>query len=159
MRIAALTLTPAPAPALAPALALALALALAVRGWPVADKELWMSTPETVAPKHVRFAQPPSGAHVPAPKDHPYTNEQDGHGDFSRYAARANTAPGYQYTAPSLTGVNSVLDPNAKSALDSGAAIAYKSAVHPYKPDTALFDASKMATPLPTNKWWQNLIV
>ncbi|KAJ1893271.1 hypothetical protein LPJ81_005400, partial [Coemansia sp. IMI 209127] len=102
---------------------------------------------------------PPSGAHVPAPKDRGYTNEQDGHADFNRYAARANTAPGYQYTAPSLTGVNSVLNANAKSALDTGAAIVYKATTHPYKPDTALYDAAKMVTPLPTNKWWQNLIV
>ncbi|KAJ1664940.1 hypothetical protein IW140_002739 [Coemansia sp. RSA 1813] len=130
-----------------------------VHSSPLVDKELWMSTPELSAPKHVRYPQPPSGAHVPAPKDHPYTNEEDGVADFNRYAARANTAPGYQYKAPTLTGVKSVLDPNAKSPLDTGAAIVYKAATHPLKPDPNLYDASKLGTPLPTNKWWQNLML
>ncbi|KAI9501421.1 endo-1,3(4)-beta-glucanase [Coemansia spiralis] len=134
-----------------------------------AEKRLWMSTPEvTQLPagipdyypiKRARSPQPPSGVHVPAPKDHPYTNEQDGHADFNRYSARSNTAPGYQYKAPTLQGVNSVLDPNKQSPLDTGAAIVYKAATSPYSPNGTLIDLSKFAAPLPTNKWWENLII
>ncbi|KAJ1731452.1 hypothetical protein LPJ72_003932 [Coemansia sp. Benny D160-2] len=142
--------------------------ATAVQAWPAPmpqpqpvagaeGKELWMTTAAAATPKRARLPQAPSGAHVPAGKDHPYTNEEDGRADFNRYVERANTVP--QYTAPTVAGVKSVLDPNARSALDSGAAIAFKATAHPLKPNTTLFDASALRMPLATNKWWQNLII
>ncbi|KAJ1871693.1 hypothetical protein LPJ55_003701 [Coemansia sp. RSA 990] len=148
-------------------------LALATHGsaapFDKAGKKLWMSTPEhTIPPAGVptsyplnpsRRAQPPSGVHLPSPKDHPYPNEQDGHADFIRKPDQHPRAPGFQERAPVIKGVRSALDPNAQSPLNEGNPLAFKSKGHPYIPNTQLFDSSAIKTPLPTNRWWLNLMI
>ncbi|KAJ2781096.1 hypothetical protein H4R18_003091 [Coemansia javaensis] len=133
------------------------------------DKQLWISTPEsTQGPPGVpeyflrnagRRPQPPSGAHLPAAKDHPATNEQDGHADFNGPMDAGQRAPGYQPQPPSLKGVLSALDPTKQSPLDTGAPIAFASKPNSYLPNTALFDTAALRVPLQTNRWWQNLIL
>ncbi|KAJ2323688.1 hypothetical protein GGI00_005550, partial [Coemansia sp. RSA 2681] len=143
--------------------------------FPSLGKALWQETPEVTQPpagvpsnynsRHVgRHPQPPSGVHVPAPKDRPVIVEEEGHADFMHKENNitirsATVAPGYQYTAPVLKGVVSVLDPNKQSPLNTDAPLAFTSVTSPYKPNTKLFDASAIRTPLPTNKWWQNLVI
>ncbi|KAJ2746118.1 hypothetical protein GGI20_001603 [Coemansia sp. BCRC 34301] len=142
-------------------------------------KALWQATPEVTLPpagvpstynaQHVaRHPQPPSGVHVPAPKDRAViVEEEEGHPDFTYQdngpktggSIRAAIAPGYHYTVPTLQGVVSALDPNKQSPLDTNSPIMFPAAEHPYKPNTKLFDASAVTTPLPTNKWWQNLVI
>ncbi|KAJ2750338.1 hypothetical protein GGI19_005162, partial [Coemansia pectinata] len=56
-------------------------------------KALWVATPEVTLPpvgvpanynRHLgRHPQPPSGVHVPAPKDRPVIIEEEGHADFT----------------------------------------------------------------------------
>ncbi|KAJ2847141.1 hypothetical protein IWW36_004002, partial [Coemansia brasiliensis] len=134
-----------------------------------AGKRLWMSTPEHTEPpagiptfyplNPSRRAQPPSGVHVPGPKDHPYPNEQDGHADFIRKSDQSPRAPGFQERAPVIKGIKSALDPNAQSPLNEGNPLAFKSKSHPYVPNTQLFDSNAIKTPLPTNRWWLNLMI
>ncbi|KAJ2356550.1 hypothetical protein GGF43_001999 [Coemansia sp. RSA 2618] len=134
-----------------------------------AGKQLWMQTPESTAPPAgipanyplhpSRRAQPPSGVHLPSPKDRASPNEQDGHADFFRKSDVSSAAPGYQYQAPVLKGITSALDPNKQSPLNSGNPLAFKSQQHPNKPNTSLFDSSSIKLPFATNRWWQNLIV
>ncbi|KAJ2158395.1 hypothetical protein GGF46_003800 [Coemansia sp. RSA 552] len=131
--------------------------------------ELWVSTAEATAPpagvpnyyplNPSRRAQPPTRAHLPGPKDHPFANEQDGQADFNRMADLSRRAPGYQYQAPEIKGVTSALDPNKQSPLNGDNPIAFKSKANSYTPNTRLFDSTKLTTPLPTNRWWLNLIV
>ncbi|KAJ2886607.1 hypothetical protein H4R27_000551 [Coemansia aciculifera] len=139
-------------------------------------KALWVETPEVTLPpvgvpanynRHLgRHPQPPSGVHVPAPKDRPVIIEEEGHADFTHQdnmpkkgSIRSAVAPGYQYTAPVLQGVVSALDPNKQSPLNTNAALAFSSTASPYKPNGKLFDMSAIKTPLPTNKWWLNLVI
>ncbi|KAJ1852249.1 hypothetical protein LPJ73_002859 [Coemansia sp. RSA 2703] len=134
-----------------------------------AIKELWQSTPEVTQPPAgmpasyrpllARRPQPPSGAHVPAPKDHVTTNEQDGKADSNFDAPLPGTAPGYQKRASTIKGIKSALDFNQQSPLNTKQALAFKSSKNPYTPNTNLFDASTIKTPLMTNRWWQNLII
>ncbi|KAJ2626075.1 hypothetical protein GGI26_000159 [Coemansia sp. RSA 1358] len=50
-------------------------------------------------------------------------------------------------------------DPNKQSPLNTGAAIVYKTATSPYSPNGALIDLARFGIPLPTNRWWGNLII
>ncbi|KAJ2825534.1 hypothetical protein FBU31_003694, partial [Coemansia sp. 'formosensis'] len=139
-------------------------------------KALWIETPEVTLPpagvptnynRHLgRRPQPPSGVHVPSPKDRPVVAEEEGHADFihqdntpKRTSIRSNIALGHQYTAPTLQGVVSALDPNQQSPLNTNSALAFTSTANSYKPNGKLIDMSAIKTPLPTNKWWQNLII
>ncbi|KAJ2007598.1 hypothetical protein GGI04_000713 [Coemansia thaxteri] len=142
--------------------------------------ELWQATAEvTQAPagvpeyynKHLgRHPQPPSGIHVAAPKDRAAMNEElEGFADFTheevpqdmsrKSSIRAAVAPGYQSTVPVLQGVISALDPNQQSPLNTDQPSAFKAANSPYTPNGGLFDTGVIRTPLPTNKWWQNLVI
>ncbi|KAJ2722916.1 hypothetical protein GGI07_002992 [Coemansia sp. Benny D115] len=136
---------------------------------PDSAKELWQSTPVVTQPPagmpasykpiNVRRPQPPSGVHVPAPKDHASTNEQDGKADFNVGAAPNPIAPGFHVRMSSIRGILSALDPNQQSPLNKNNPIAFTSMANTYAPNKNLFDASKMGTPLMTNRWWQNLII
>ncbi|KAJ2818719.1 hypothetical protein GGI24_005014, partial [Coemansia furcata] len=141
-------------------------------------KALWIETPEVTLPpagvptnynRHLgRRPQPPSGVHVPSPKDRPVVagEEEEGHADFihqdntpKRTSIRSNIALSHQYTAPTLQGVVSALDPNQQSPLNTNSALAFTSTANSYKPNGKLIDMSAIKTPLPTNKWWQSLII
>ncbi|KAJ2703925.1 hypothetical protein FB645_003691 [Coemansia sp. IMI 203386] len=136
-----------------------------------AGKELWESTPEVTQPPAgmpasyrpvmVRRPQPPSGVHVPAPKDHADTNEQDGRADFNGNAPLEPTAFGFQVRgAPYVQGIKSALDFNQQSALNTGKDMAFDNLANTaYKPNTGLFDPEKIKLPYETNRWWQNLVV
>ncbi|KAJ2806703.1 hypothetical protein H4R20_001591 [Coemansia guatemalensis] len=145
-----------------------------VSGWPAPEalpkaKELWMSTAEATVPpagipsnyplNPARRAQPPSGVHVLSPKGHPYSNEQDGRADFNHIADVGQLAAGYEKRAPVLQGVTPVLDPNQPSQLEGQGSLVFKSQANSYKPNANLFDANVLTTPLPTNRWWLNLMV
>ncbi|KAJ1999514.1 hypothetical protein GGI06_006065, partial [Coemansia sp. S85] len=139
-------------------------------------KALWVETPEATLPpagvpadfnRHLgRLPQPPSGVHLPAPKDRPVIVEEEGHADFTHQdngpkkgTIRSAIAPGYQYTAPTLQGVVSALDPNKQSPLNTNQALAFSSKASSYQPNAKLIDMSAIKVPLPTNKWWQNLVI
>ncbi|KAJ2309510.1 hypothetical protein IWW54_003693 [Coemansia sp. RSA 2705] len=132
-------------------------------------KQLWMSTPETTQPpagipanyalQPARRAQPPSGAHVAAPKDRDTTDEFAHIARFDKATDLHARAPGYQNQTATIKGIVSALDPNQQSALDGGNPLAFKSKTHPYTPNTRLFDQSKFKLPLPTNRWWLNLMI
>ncbi|KAJ1645733.1 hypothetical protein J3B02_001998 [Coemansia erecta] len=137
----------------------------------VTGMELWQSTPEVSQPPAgmpasyrpimARRPQPPSGVHVPAPKDRGGTNEQDGRADFNKDAPFEPTAPGFQVRAAStVQGVISALDPNKQSPLNTGKNIVFNNLSNTaYKPKTNLFDPEKIKLPYDTNRWWLNLVV
>ncbi|KAJ1813024.1 hypothetical protein LPJ56_005306, partial [Coemansia sp. RSA 2599] len=137
----------------------------------VSGKELWQSTPEVTQPPAgmpasyrpimARRPQPPSGVHVPAPKDRAETNEQDGQADFNKNAPLEPIAPGFQVrSSPYVNGIKSAMDFNKQSPLNSAQQIVFDSlSSTAYKPNTNLFDAEKIKLPYETNRWWQNLVV
>ncbi|KAI8319779.1 glycoside hydrolase [Martensiomyces pterosporus] len=132
-------------------------------------KELWMTTPATVSrPAGIstfftltpsRHPQPPSGAHVPSPKDHDNMGDSDKEGNIHSDAASNNTAPGFGHTEQNVQGIISALDPQKQSPLNTNAPLAFKSATSPYTPNTSLFNTSAIRTPMQTNRWWQNLVI
>ncbi|KAJ2078973.1 hypothetical protein H4R24_004098 [Coemansia sp. RSA 988] len=68
-------------------------------------------------------------------------------------------AVGYQKRAPVLQGVTPVLDSSKPSQLKGQGSLAFKSQANSYKPNTNLFDAKALTKPLPTNRWWLNLMI
>ncbi|KAJ2760284.1 hypothetical protein IWQ57_006345, partial [Coemansia nantahalensis] len=60
---------------------------------------------------------------------------------------------------PVLKGVISALDPGKQSPLESSADVAFQRRANSLVPNTQLFDANALRTPLQTNRWWQNLVL
>ncbi|PIA14068.1 glycoside hydrolase [Coemansia reversa NRRL 1564] len=145
-----------------------------VYGWPAPEvlpgsKKLQISTIKaTAAPARIprsyslnlaQRSQSPSDIHVLKPKRHPYNKDQNRLARSNPVAKRVVQAAGYQKRASELQGVTPVLDSTQPSQLKGQEKLVFESQANTYKPNTNLFDATALKKPLPTNRWWLNLML
>ncbi|KAJ2608985.1 hypothetical protein H4S08_004239 [Coemansia sp. RSA 1365] len=136
-----------------------------VYGWPAPEvlpgaKKLQISTAKaTGALARIPRSYSLSSVHGLKPKSHLYSNKQNRLAKFNPVAKRILQATGYQKRAPEFQGVTPVLDSAQPSQLKGQETLAFQSQANSYKPNTNLFDAAALKKPLPTNRWWLNLML